>query len=111
MISANIKTKKRMLYILIIAGLIFLGLTIRIAYLQLIKGNELKLGAYEQQTLDRKINPKRGTIYDSTGKNVLATSATVETVTIYSLLHKITSLRIIPLYPTLGEKSILRAIL
>ena len=82
MVSANIKTKKRMLYILIIAGLIFLGLTIRIAYLQLIKGNELKLGAYEQQTLDRKINPKRGTIYDSTGKNVLATSATVETVTI-----------------------------
>jgi len=82
MISANIKTKKRMLYILIIASLIFLGLTIRIAYLQLIKGNELKLGAYEQQTLDRKINPKRGTIYDSTGKNVLATSATVETVTI-----------------------------
>ena len=35
-----------------------------------------------QQTLDRSINPKRGTIYDSTGKNVLAVSSTVETVTV-----------------------------
>ena len=35
-----------------------------------------------QQTLDRTINPKRGTIYDSTGKNVLAISSTVETVTV-----------------------------
>lgn len=38
--------------------------------------------AYKQQSLDRKINPKRGTIYDATGKNVLAVSATVETVTV-----------------------------
>ena len=82
MILSNIKMKKRMLYILIIAIIIFLVLAIRISYLQLIQGNELKIGAYEQQTLDRKINPKRGTIYDSTGKHILATSATVETVTI-----------------------------
>ena len=32
--------------------------------------------------LDRSINPKRGTIYDSSGKNVLAISSTVETVTV-----------------------------
>ncbi len=35
-----------------------------------------------QQTLDRTINPKRGTIYDATGKNILAISSTVETVTV-----------------------------
>ena len=35
-----------------------------------------------QQTLDRSINPKRGTIYDATGKNILAISSTVETVTV-----------------------------
>ncbi len=35
-----------------------------------------------QQTLDRTINPKRGTIYDATGKNVLAISSNVETVTV-----------------------------
>lgn len=38
--------------------------------------------AYNQQSLDRQINPKRGTIYDASGKNVLAVSASVETVTI-----------------------------
>lgn len=82
MFFSNIKMKKRMLYIIIITALILLGLMGRIAYLQFIQGNMLKLGAYEQQTLDRKINPKRGTIYDATGKNILATSASVETVTI-----------------------------
>ena len=45
-------------------------------------GSKLKELAYMQQTLDRSINPKRGTIYDSTGKNVLAVSSTVETVTV-----------------------------
>ena len=38
--------------------------------------------AYAQQTLDRAINPKRGTIYDATGKNILAVSSTVETITV-----------------------------
>ena len=38
--------------------------------------------AYVQQTLNRKINPKRGTIYDATGKNILAVSASCETVSI-----------------------------
>ena len=45
-------------------------------------GSRLKELAYMQQTLDRSINPKRGTIYDTTGKNVLAISSTVETVTV-----------------------------
>ena len=50
-------------------------------YIQLIQGSELSELAYEQQTLDRAINPKRGTIYDSTG-TILAQSSTVETVTV-----------------------------
>ena len=37
--------------------------------------------AYVQQTLDRTINPNRGTIYDRNGE-VLAASASVETVTV-----------------------------
>lgn len=37
--------------------------------------------AYVQQTLDRTINPNRGTIYDRNGE-VLARSASVETVTV-----------------------------
>ncbi len=82
MINSNIKNKKRMMYILAISILIFVGFIVRLIYVQLIIGEELKLGAYEQQTLDRKINPKRGVIYDATGEIVLATSATVESVTI-----------------------------
>ena len=38
--------------------------------------------AYAQHTLDRKINPKRGTIYDATGKKILAISATVRSITV-----------------------------
>ena len=38
--------------------------------------------AYLQQTLDRKINPKRGTIYDATGEKILAVSASVESITV-----------------------------
>lgn len=57
-------------------------LIIRIGYIQLIQGNELQAKAYEQQSLNRKINPKRGTIYDSSKKYVLAVSSTVYTVTV-----------------------------
>ena len=54
----------------------------RVGYIQIIQGAELRRLAYEQQTLDRAISPKRGTIYDATGKNILAVSSTVETVTV-----------------------------
>ncbi len=78
----NITIKKRMrnIMILIVIGTIIL--LCKIGYLQFIKGSDLKEKAYEQQTADRKINPSRGTIYDSTGKNVLAVSSTVQTVTV-----------------------------
>ena len=78
----NISMKKRLKFILIIAFIVLVGILIRIGYIQFFAGSQLKEGAYSQQTIDRKINPKRGTIYDATGKNVLAVSATVETVTI-----------------------------
>mgnify|MGYP001625276549 FL=1 len=38
--------------------------------------------AYQQQTLDRNINPKRGNIFASDGRTLLAVSSTVETVTV-----------------------------
>ena len=66
--------------LLICVGLFSL-LIIRIGYIQFIQGEELQTLAYVQQTLDRKINPNRGTIYDRNGE-VLAMSASVETVTI-----------------------------
>ena len=78
----KLSSKKKMRNILFLAFLIIICLIVRIGYIQLIQGRELAELAYEQQTLDRKINPKRGTIYDATGKNILAVSSTVETVTV-----------------------------
>ena len=81
MIKINISTKKRMRTTLFTSFLIISVLIGRLGYIQLIEGKELSKKAYEQQTLDRAINPKRGTIFDSTGQ-VLAQSSTVETVTV-----------------------------
>ena len=78
----KLTSKKKMRNVLFISFLIIICLIVRIGHIQLIQGEELAKLAYEQQTLDRKINPKRGTIYDATGKNILAISSTVETVTV-----------------------------
>ena len=78
----KLSSKKKMRNVLFISFLIIICLIVRLGYIQLIQGKELAKLAYEQQTLDRKINPKRGTIYDATGKNILAVSSTVETVTV-----------------------------
>ncbi len=78
----KLSSKKKMRNVLFVSFLIIICLIVRLGYIQLIQGKELAELAYEQQTLDRKINPKRGTIYDATGKNILAISSTVETVTV-----------------------------
>ncbi len=66
-----------LLTIIILCLLLF-----RIGYLQFVEGSELKRRAYLQQTSDRSVNPKRGTIYDATGEKVLAVSSTVQTITV-----------------------------
>ncbi len=78
----NLTRKKRMRNAIFCSFIILICLITRIAWIQFVDGKELKNMAYTQQTLDRKINPRRGTIYDSTGENILAVSSTVETVTI-----------------------------
>ena len=83
--QGEIARKKRIRLALLCVVLIFSVLCIRVGYIQFVKGDWLKQMAYTQQTLDRKINPKRGTIYDATGKIVLATSSSVETVTVNPL--------------------------
>ena len=78
----KLTSKKKMRNTLFISFLIMICLIVRIGYIQLVQGKELSKLAYEQQTLDRKINPKRGTIYDASGNNILAVSSTVETITV-----------------------------
>lgn len=80
--TGEVTRKKRMKNEIIVLWLFLLALTIRIGWIQFGMGSELKSMAYTQQTLDRSINPRRGTIYDATGKTILAVSSTVETVTI-----------------------------
>lgn len=77
----NISRKRRMIYFLICASIILASLIFRVAWIQFVNGEELQSLAYEQQTLDRKINPKRGTIYDS-NMVPIAVSSTVYTVTV-----------------------------
>ncbi len=79
---SDISRKKRMRNEIIVFGIILSGLLTRIGWIQFGMGAELQSKAYVQQTADRNINPKRGTIYDTTGKTILAISGTVETVTV-----------------------------
>ena len=78
----NISVKKRIKNVMFISVLVFFLLIIRIGYIQFVNGEKLKQMAYEQQTLDRKIAPKRGKIYDCTGKVILAQSIEVEAITV-----------------------------
>ena len=80
--NSDLSRKKRIRNIMFIAFLICFLLIIRTGVISIVQGHELQEMAYIQQTLNRNINPKRGTIYDSSGKNILAVSATVETVSI-----------------------------
>lgn len=82
MAVTKLSSKRKMRNTLFICFIIVICLIGRIGFIQFVQGGELSKLAYQQQTLDRAINPKRGTIYDSSGKEVLAVSSTVETVTV-----------------------------
>ncbi len=62
--NENISRKRRIIYVLFVAFIILSLLVVRIGFIQFMQGEELQAMAYKQQSLDRKINPKRGTIYD-----------------------------------------------
>ena len=85
---SDLGRKKRMRNAILVSTIIFIALICRIVWIQFVMGSELQSMAYVQQTLDRSVNPKRGTIYDATGKNILAISSTVETVTVNPTLQK-----------------------
>ena len=68
----------RMLIVFFIVFIILIG---RLAWLQIVQGADLTEQMNRQITASKTISPKRGTIYDSTGK-ALAISAQVDTVSI-----------------------------
>lgn len=71
----------RSLFMLFALIFLLILLLTRIAYIQFIKGEEYSTAAYKQQTKSEVLSPKRGIIYDSTGK-VLARSSTVYTISV-----------------------------
>ena len=78
----NIRNKRKMKNWLLFFCIILILLIIRIGYLEFIQGKWLQTLAFEQQVQKRMINSKRGTIYDSTKKYILAESATCYTVSV-----------------------------
>ncbi len=82
--SQNFIHAKSLKTILIVTIMIFVLLLGRLAFIQFVDGAYLKEKAYSQQTINQIISPKRGNIYDSTGK-VLAKSVPVDTITINPL--------------------------
>lgn len=79
--SKNLICTKKLQYIFLGVLIIFILLLVRLGYLQFIDSDHLKELAYQQQAINQILSPKRGNIYDSTGK-ALAISAQVDTITI-----------------------------
>jgi len=73
--------RKKILRLLFWAVLFFSALVVRVAWLQIVRGEELSMAAREQQTSDNIITPERGLIYDRNMK-VLANNLSVETISI-----------------------------
>lgn len=79
--QSTFKQRKRIIFLLAAAIVIFFALLIRVAWLQIVRGEELSSAAREQQTSDNIINPERGLIYDRNMK-ILANNLSVETISI-----------------------------
>lgn len=79
--SKNLMNTSKLKTLLATTLIIFVFLIGRIGFLQFVQGNFLREKAYQQQTINQIISPKRGNIYDSTGK-ALAIGAQVDTITI-----------------------------
>lgn len=84
-------TKKIRIRSLLIGGMItilFIGLVLRLYYIQVVAASELLQSAQEKWKNSRQLLPERGTIYDRNG-NILAKDATGYTVAVNPLLiHK-----------------------
>lgn len=79
MSKPSYSSKKRLLFVFVVTAIISVALILRLGYLQIIKGEELKKGALQQWTKGITIKSKRGIIYDRKGQK-LAVSISASTV-------------------------------
>ncbi|MDF2865449.1 MAG: peptidoglycan glycosyltransferase [Clostridia bacterium] len=77
-----VKNKKRIVIILIVCLVITVLLFAKLVYIQVIKSKHYQEKAYEQQTRERIVAAKRGTIYDATGQKIFAQSISTSKITI-----------------------------
>ncbi|MDO4282608.1 MAG: penicillin-binding transpeptidase domain-containing protein [Clostridia bacterium] len=77
----TLKNQKRISIMMIVTSLLLFLLFIRLFFIQILDLDNYKEKAYEQQTRERNISAKRGTIYDATGEKVLAQSVSVNIIT------------------------------
>lgn len=77
----TLKNQKRIIKMLIACSIVAIILFSRLVYIQVIKSDHYTQKAYEQQTRQRTVAAKRGTIYDATGNKILAQSISVNVVT------------------------------
>jgi len=77
-----VKNKKRIITLLLVCFVVTILLFCRLVYIQVIKSKHYQEKAYEQQTRERVVTAKRGTIYDSTGVKIFAQSISTSKITI-----------------------------
>jgi stage V sporulation protein D (sporulation-specific penicillin-binding protein) len=77
--KVSLKSKKRVLFVFGVLAILMIGILFRVAWIQVVSGDELKDIAKDQQTSDIPINPKRGAIVDRNGE-VMASSITCYSV-------------------------------
>ncbi len=77
--KTKFSAKKRISFVFVIILMTVFSLVIRLGYLQIVRGEELKKGAIEQWTKGIEIKSKRGIIYDRKGQK-LALSISASTV-------------------------------
>ena len=85
--NSLLKIQKRILVFTCIFICLFAALGVRIGFIQFVEGQKLSREALDQQTRDRIVSAKRGTIYDRNGQT-LAVSGNVETISISPITIK-----------------------
>ncbi len=71
----SFRAKKRLVLILILFVTSLVALAVRVCYIMLTKADDYQPLAYEQQTRDRLIAPKRGSILDRNGVGIAVTES------------------------------------
>ncbi len=85
MINSNLDSKKKLVFILLVCNCVWLIIIIRLVIIQLVEGKTWYTKATNQLHVSRTITANRGTIYDSSGKIILAQSSSVQSVSVNPL--------------------------